>query len=192
MGHAGLVLTLVLLLAVASAGLSHENPVALLQESTEEASTAGAHETVHTKKPKAPLTAAEKRHIQRDVAHDAQGVLQERAGAVDDKALLAAAQVLVLCGMLSGSSPLKQEQVDTAVKVSTKQVQHRVKSQVRAETKKAQLAADDSHMESLIEQLEATAGIRSAKHTTTAQHAQLGGSAGSKSVRVGNICGDAA
>merc|ERR1711907_595855 len=92
MGHTGLAPALVLLLAVASAGLSHENPVALLQESTEQASTAGAHETVHTKKPKAPLTAAEKRHIQRDVAHDAQGVLQERAGAVDDKALLAAAQ----------------------------------------------------------------------------------------------------
>jgi len=172
MGHTGLAPALVLLLAVASAGLSHENPVALLQESTEEASTAGAHETVHTKKPKAPLTAAEKRHIQRDVAHDAQGVLQERAGAVDDKALLAAAQ----------------EQVDTAVKVSAKQVQHRVKSQVRAETKKAQLAADDSHMESLIEQLEATAGIRSAKHTTTAQHAQLGGSAGSKSLHCDENC----
>merc|ERR1711907_572256 len=145
MGHTGLAPALVLLLAVASAGLSHENPVALLQESTEQASTAGAHETVHTKKPKAPLTAAEKRHIQRDVAHDAQGVLQERAGAVDDKALLAAAQ----------------EQVDTAVKVSAKQVQHRVKSQVRAETKKAQLAADDSHMESLIEQLGASAGSKS-------------------------------
>merc|ERR1711907_136722 len=172
MGHTGLAPALVLLLAVASAGLSHENPVALLQESTEQASTAGAHETVHTKKPKAPLTAAEKRHIQRDVAHDAQGVLQERAGAVDDKALLAAAQ----------------EQVDTAVKVSAKQVQHRVKSQVRAETKKAQLAADDSHMESLIEQLEATAGIRSAKHTTTAQHAQLGGSAGSKSLHCDESC----
>merc|ERR1711907_854719 len=172
MGRTGLAPALVLLLAVASAGLSHENPVALLQESTEQASTAGAHETVHTKKPKAPLTAAEKRHIQRDVAHDAQGVLQERAGAVDDKALLAAAQ----------------EQVDTAVKVSAKQVQHRVKSQVRAETKKAQLAADDSHMESLIEQLEATAGIRSAKHTTTAQHAQLGGSAGSKSLHCDENC----
>ena len=46
MGKAGLVSALVLLMAVASAGFSLENPVALLQESTEAASTTEARETM--------------------------------------------------------------------------------------------------------------------------------------------------